>query len=143
MPRQTGTSHVAFKAPRAGDPRINIQDDKSKAKARQVRQVVSETVAGMDALGETKSAPWANKHYSAEFRVRKRGSYARGAPRDRLDLDPHDLSLLRLLEHWVERVRLGPAVYWRVDSARNGSPPRRRCVRTWEIRPPSLTGLVQ
>ena len=41
---------------------------------------------------------------------------------DRLDLDAHDLSLLRFLEHRVERVRLGPAVYRRVDSVRNGSP---------------------
>ena len=32
------------------------------------------------------------------------------------------LSLLRFLEHRVERVRLGPAVYRRVDSVRNGSP---------------------
>src|SRR5437899_1372797 len=52
----------------------------------------------------------------------KRGSHARGVQRDRLDLDAHDLSLLRFLEHRVERVRLAPAVYWRVDSVRNGSP---------------------
>ena len=52
----------------------------------------------------------------------KRGSHARGVQRDRLDLDAHDLSLLRFLEHRVERVRLGPAVYRRVDSVRNGSP---------------------
>jgi len=52
----------------------------------------------------------------------KRGSNARGVQRDRLDLDAYDLSLLRFLEHRVERVGLGPAVYWRVDSVRNGSP---------------------
>ena len=39
-PRQTGTSHAIFKMPLAGDPRINIQDDKGKAKAYQVRQVL-------------------------------------------------------------------------------------------------------
>jgi len=39
-PRQTGTSHAIFKTPWAGDPRINIQDDKGKAKATQVRQVL-------------------------------------------------------------------------------------------------------
>ncbi len=39
-PRQTGTSHAIFKTPRVGDPRINIQDDKGKAKAYQVRQVL-------------------------------------------------------------------------------------------------------
>jgi hypothetical protein len=38
--RQTGTSHAIFKTPWVGDPRINIQDDKGKAKAYQVRQVL-------------------------------------------------------------------------------------------------------
>jgi len=51
-----------------------------------------------------------------------RGNHARGVQRDRLDLDAHDLSLLRFLEHRVERVRLGPAACRRVDSVRNGSP---------------------
>jgi hypothetical protein len=39
-PRQTGTSHAVFKTPWPGDPRVNIQDDKGKAKAYQVRQVL-------------------------------------------------------------------------------------------------------
>lgn len=39
-PRQTGTSHTIFKTPWLGDPRINIQNDKGKAKAYQVRQVL-------------------------------------------------------------------------------------------------------
>ena len=39
-PRQDGTSHAVFKTPWAGDPRINIQDDKGKAKPYQVRQVL-------------------------------------------------------------------------------------------------------
>ena len=38
--RQTGTSHAIFKTPWTGDPRINIQDQKGKAKAYQVRQVL-------------------------------------------------------------------------------------------------------
>lgn len=38
-PRQRG-SHVIFKTPWQGDPRINIQDDKGKARAYQVRQVL-------------------------------------------------------------------------------------------------------
>jgi hypothetical protein len=29
-PRQMGTSHAIFKTPWAGDPRINIQDEKGK-----------------------------------------------------------------------------------------------------------------
>ncbi|MFZ2629910.1 MAG: hypothetical protein WAX67_13655 [Rugosibacter sp.] len=39
-PRQLGTSHAIFKTPWVGDPRINIQDAKGKAKAYQVRQVL-------------------------------------------------------------------------------------------------------
>jgi hypothetical protein len=39
-PRQSGTSHAVFKTPWIGDPRINIQDDKGKVKAYQVRQVL-------------------------------------------------------------------------------------------------------
>lgn len=39
-PRQGGTSHTIFKTPWIGDPRINIQNDKGKAKAYQVRQVL-------------------------------------------------------------------------------------------------------
>lgn len=39
-PRQSGTSHAVFKTPWPGDPRVNIQDDKGKAKAYQVRQVL-------------------------------------------------------------------------------------------------------
>ncbi len=38
--RQTGSSHRIYKTPWQGDPRINIQDDKGKAKAYQVRQVL-------------------------------------------------------------------------------------------------------
>jgi hypothetical protein len=38
--RQTGSSHAVFKTPWQGDPRVNIQNDKGKAKAYQVRQVL-------------------------------------------------------------------------------------------------------
>ncbi len=37
--RQKG-SHIIYKTPWIGDPRINIQDDNGKAKAYQVRQVL-------------------------------------------------------------------------------------------------------
>jgi hypothetical protein len=40
QPRQTGSSHAVFKTPWVGDPRINIQDEKGKAKTYQVRQVL-------------------------------------------------------------------------------------------------------
>lgn len=37
--RQGGTSHRIYRMPWQGDPRVNIQNDKGKAKAYQVRQV--------------------------------------------------------------------------------------------------------
>jgi hypothetical protein len=40
-PRQRGTSHAVFKTPWPGDPRVNIQNDKGKAKGYQVRQVLA------------------------------------------------------------------------------------------------------
>lgn len=39
-PRQSGSSHKVFKTPWQGDPRVNIQDSKGKAKPYQVRQVL-------------------------------------------------------------------------------------------------------
>ena len=39
-PRQESSSHCIYKTPWQGDPRINIQNDKGKAKAYQVRQVL-------------------------------------------------------------------------------------------------------
>lgn len=38
--RQSGSSHRIYKTPWQGDPRVNIQNDKGKAKAYQVRQVL-------------------------------------------------------------------------------------------------------
>lgn len=45
--RQSGTSHAVFKTPWPGDPRVNIQGDKGKAKAYQVRQA-------LEAIGKLK-----------------------------------------------------------------------------------------
>ena len=39
-PRQSGSSHAVFKTPWAGDPRVNIQNAKGKAKPYQVKQVL-------------------------------------------------------------------------------------------------------
>lgn len=39
-PRQDGSSHAIFKTPWLGDPRVNIQNAKGKAKPYQVRQVL-------------------------------------------------------------------------------------------------------
>ena len=38
--RQSGSSHRIYKTPWQGDPRVNIQNDKGKAKIYQVKQVV-------------------------------------------------------------------------------------------------------
>lgn len=38
--RQESTSHKVFKTPWQGDPRVNIQNNKGKAKAYQVAQVL-------------------------------------------------------------------------------------------------------
>ena len=46
-PRQDGGSHAIFKTPWPGDPRVNIQNDKGKAKPYQVRQVLQ----AIDKLG--------------------------------------------------------------------------------------------
>jgi hypothetical protein len=40
VPRQSGSSHAIFKTPWPGDPRVNIQNAKGKAKAYQVKQVL-------------------------------------------------------------------------------------------------------
>jgi hypothetical protein len=39
-PRQSGSSHRVYKTPWLGDPRVNIQNAKGKAKAYQVKQVL-------------------------------------------------------------------------------------------------------
>ena len=39
-PRQKGSSHCVYRTPWPGDPRVNIQNDKGKAKAYQVRQIL-------------------------------------------------------------------------------------------------------
>lgn len=39
-PRSRGTSHKVYRTPWQGDPRVNIQNAKGKAKPYQVRQVL-------------------------------------------------------------------------------------------------------
>lgn len=41
QPRQQGTSHRVYRMPWQGDPRVNIQNDRGKAKHYQVRQVLA------------------------------------------------------------------------------------------------------
>ena len=40
-PRTSGGSHAVFRTAWPGDPRVNIQNDKGKAKPYQVRQVLA------------------------------------------------------------------------------------------------------
>ncbi|MBL7189754.1 MAG: toxin HicA [Phycisphaerae bacterium] len=40
QPRQKGSRHRVYKTPWQGDPRVNIQNAKGKAKAYQVKQVL-------------------------------------------------------------------------------------------------------
>ncbi len=40
QPRQNKSSHRIYKTPWPGDPRVNIQNAKGKAKAYQVRQIL-------------------------------------------------------------------------------------------------------
>lgn len=50
-PRQSGSSHRVYTMPWPGDPRVNIQNDKGKAKIYQVKQVL----AALDKLEELKN----------------------------------------------------------------------------------------
>jgi hypothetical protein len=53
-PRQQSSSHCIYKTPWQGDPRINIQNDKGKAKAYQVRQVL-QAIAQLEAQNGNKT----------------------------------------------------------------------------------------
>ena len=52
-PRQSGTSHHVYKMPWPGNPRVNIQNAKGKAKPYQVRQVLA-AIAKFKEIAETK-----------------------------------------------------------------------------------------
>ena len=51
--RQTGSSHRVYKTPWQDDPRVNIQNDKGKAKAYQVKQVLK-AIERLEAEGHVK-----------------------------------------------------------------------------------------
>jgi hypothetical protein len=72
--RQTG-SHVVFKMPWAGDPRINLQNDNGEAKAYQVRQLM----AAVDKLEATKvSEPKVDVEQETVAKVEKKGKSKTG-----------------------------------------------------------------
>ena len=48
-PRQDGTSHKVYKMPWKGDPRINLQSVKGKAKPYQVKQLL-QAIAKLEAM---------------------------------------------------------------------------------------------
>tara|TARA_Y100001934_G_C12338649_1_gene768940 strand:- start:1933 stop:2154 length:222 start_codon:yes stop_codon:yes gene_type:complete len=49
--RQRRTSHRVYRTPWPGDPRVNIQNDRGKAKAYQVRQVLR-AIERLENLGD-------------------------------------------------------------------------------------------
>lgn len=49
--RQRRSSHRIYRTPWPGDPRVNIQNDRGKAKAYQVRQVLR-AIERLDSLGD-------------------------------------------------------------------------------------------
>ena len=53
-PRQSGSSHKVFRTPWQGDPRVNIQNAKGKAKPYQVRQVL-QAVDRLEVANEKRS----------------------------------------------------------------------------------------
>jgi hypothetical protein len=73
--RQSGTSHMVFKMPWPGDPRVNLQDSSEGAKPYQVRQLLAaidrlhveatadaqESAAGTTERGTTKPTGRARK----------------------------------------------------------------------------------
>lgn len=62
-PRQNRTSHATFKTPWPGNPRVNIQNDKGKAKAYQVRQVLEAIDKKGGAVNQTVVRPEVS-HYA-------------------------------------------------------------------------------
>lgn len=50
-PRQRGSSHLVYRMPWPGDPRVNIQNNRGMAKAYQVRQVI-EAIEKLEATND-------------------------------------------------------------------------------------------
>ena len=53
-PRHAGSSHLVYKTPWPGDPRVNIQNASGKAKPYQVRQVL-QAIERLEQFGKGKS----------------------------------------------------------------------------------------
>jgi len=53
-PRQSRSSHLVYKTPWPGDPRVNIQNKRGMAKSYQVKQVLNaiEKMEGMEGNGK-------------------------------------------------------------------------------------------
>jgi len=70
-PRNSGSSHFIFKTPWPGDPRINIQNDKGKAKPYQIRQVLAAIEKLADMQAQQAKAP-AKPEITADRKPRKK-----------------------------------------------------------------------
>lgn len=76
-PRNSGSSHHVFRTPWPGDPRVNIQDDKGRAKPYQVRQVLKAitklaVTTSMTSMTDTKQAVPMTKTLAARKPARRR-----------------------------------------------------------------------
>src|SRR5260363_23176 len=111
-PRQHGTSHAIFKTPWPGDPRVNIQNAKGKAKSYQVRQVLlaidklenarcTTTATRTVSPGRLKTA---NTSGNAQSFHRSVGS----RPRQKPPCLESGKSLLKSLRIWPQWVKLRP-----------------------------------
>lgn len=74
-PTQKGSSHRVWKMPWPGNPRVNMQDDKGKAKAYQVRQLleaVERRVGQRKAAAGAPAVPTATDVPHGKHRKKKR-----------------------------------------------------------------------
>jgi hypothetical protein len=75
-PTQNASSHRVWKMPWPGNPRVNMQDDKGRAKAYQVRQLleaVARRVSQLRAAADAGQLPTsAESHDSASGKRRKK-----------------------------------------------------------------------
>ncbi len=76
-PTQNASSHRVWKMPWPGNPRVNMQDDKGKAKAYQVRQLleaVERRASQLKAAAEAEAHPATTeeRQYSPDRKKRKK-----------------------------------------------------------------------
>ncbi len=76
-PTQHGTSHRVWKMPWPGNPRVNMQDDKGKAKAYQVRQLLEAVERRLNQLRGAEGASAQAEAAAARPHGKKKGQKKR------------------------------------------------------------------